>query len=152
MWIYNGKLKLILSESQGRLCKVSFAEPDVWSDEKQLEFSPLMAVVCRQLDEYFSGARKEFDIPLLLHGSPFQLKVWKALQAIPYGEVVTYKDIANSIGNPKAVRAVGMANHCNPIAVIVPCHRVVGVGGKLVGYAGGVDIKRYLLNLEDQNK
>ena len=139
MWIYNGKLKLILSESQGRLCKVSFAEPDVWGDEKQL-------------DEYFAGARKEFDIPLLLHGSPFQLKVWKALQAIPYGEVVTYKDIANSIGNPKAVRAVGMANHCNPIAVIVPCHRVVGVGGKLVGYAGGVDIKRYLLNLEDQNK
>lgn len=152
MWIYNGKLKLILSESQGRLCKVSFAEPDVWGDEKQLEFSPLMAVVCRQLDEYFAGARKEFDIPLLLHGSPFQLKVWKALQAIPYGEVATYKDIANSIGNPKAVRAVGMANHCNPIAVIVPCHRVVGVGGKLVGYAGGVDIKRYLLNLEDQNK
>ena len=154
MWIYDGKLKLILQEKNGKLSGVQFAHvteklPQITED---IKLTPLMAVVCRQLDEYFAGARKEFDIPLLLHGSPFQLKVWKALQAIPYGEVVTYKDIANSIGNPKAVRAVGMANHCNPIAVIVPCHRVVGVGGKLVGYAGGVDIKRYLLNLEDQNK
>lgn len=154
MWIYDGKLKLILQEKNGKLSGVQFAHvteklPQITED---IKLTPLLADAVRQLDEYFAGARKEFDIPLLLHGSPFQLKVWKALQAIPYGEVVTYKDIANSIGNPKAVRAVGMANHCNPIAVIVPCHRVVGVGGKLVGYAGGVDIKRYLLNLEDQNK
>ncbi len=154
MWIYDGKLKLILQEKNGKLSGVQFAHvteklPHI---TEGIKLTPLLADAARQLDEYFAGARKEFDIPLLLHGSPFQLKVWKALQAIPYGEVVTYKDIANSIGNPKAVRAVGMANHCNPIAVIVPCHRVVGVGGKLVGYAGGVDIKRYLLNLEDQNK
>ena len=108
--------------------------------------------MARQLDEYFAGNRKIFDIPLYLQGSPFQLKVWEALQAIPYGEVVTYKDIADSIGNPKAVRAVGMANHNNPIAIIVPCHRVIGVGGKLVGYAGGLDIKQYLLDLESKNK
>ena len=154
MWIYDGKLKLILQEKNGKLSGVQFAHvteklPQITED---IKLTPLLADAVRQLDEYFAGNRKIFDIPLYLEGSPFQLKVWEALQAIPYGEVVTYKDIADSIGNPKAVRAVGMANHHNPIAIIVPCHRVIGAGGKLVGYAGGLNIKQYLLDLESKNK
>lgn len=154
MWIYDGKLKLILQEKKGKLSGVQFAYvteklPQITED---IRLTPLLADAVRQLDEYFAGNRKIFDIPLYLEGSPFQLKVWEALQAIPYGEVVTYKDIADSIGNPKAVRAVGMANHHNPVAIIVPCHRVIGAGGKLVGYAGGLNIKQYLLDLESKNK
>jgi len=101
-----------------------------------------------QLMEYFAGTRKEFDLPLVPAGTPFQKRVWDALLKIPYGKTVSYSDIALAIGNPKAVRAVGMACNRNPIAIIVPCHRVVGKSGKLVGYAGGLEIKQRLLELE----
>ncbi len=105
----------------------------------------------RQLEAYFSGKLKSFDLKLAPEGTEFQKSVWRALCKIPYGETRTYKDIAESIGNPKAYRAVGLANNRNPISIIVPCHRVIGSNGKLTGYACGLDIKAFLLNLE-QNK
>ena len=101
-----------------------------------------------QLMEYLKGDRKTFDLPLSPQGTDFQKRVWKALCDIPYGEVRSYKQIAESIGNPKAVRAVGMANNRNPLLVVVPCHRVIGADGKLVGYAAGLDKKAFLLGLE----
>lgn len=104
-----------------------------------------------QLEEYLAGKRKEFDIPLAMEGTPFQQAVWNALLAIPYGETRSYGQIAETIGKPKACRAVGMANNKNKIAVFIPCHRVIGANGNLVGYAGGLDIKKRLLELEKMN-
>lgn len=103
-----------------------------------------------ELKEYFEGKRSTFSVPCVMEGTEFQKKVWKALQEIPYGETRSYQEIAVQIGNPKAYRAVGMANHRNPIAILVPCHRVVGSDGKLTGYAGGLDKKEKLLALEQQ--
>ena len=108
----------------------------------------LLADGKRQLLEYFQGARREFDLPLRACGTPFREKVWAALRAIPYGETVTYGELAVRVGNPKAVRAVGQANHHNPIPIILPCHRVVGAGGSLTGYGGGIELKKALLALE----
>lgn len=105
-----------------------------------------------QLEEYFRKERRTFCLPLKLKGTPFQIKVWQELVKIPYGETRTYKEIAMSIGNPKASRAVGMANHNNPLWIVVPCHRVIGSNGKLTGYAGGVDMKSRLLQLEKYHK
>lgn len=102
----------------------------------------------QELEEYFKGKRKEFDIPLNPKGTEFMKKVWKELQKIPYGKTTSYRKIAEKIGNPKASRAVGMANHNNPIPIIIPCHRVIGKNNKMVGYALGIDKKEYLLNLE----
>ncbi len=105
-----------------------------------------------ELLEYLDGKRKTFDVPFILKGTDFQKKVWSALCDIPYGETRSYKEIAIAINNPKASRAIGMANNKNPITVIVPCHRVIGASGKLVGYAGGLKMKEYLLNMEKENK
>ena len=105
----------------------------------------------KQLEEYFKGKRKTFDVPLNPKGPNFMKKVWTALQNIPYGEVKTYQQIAEEVENPKAARAVGMANHRNPIPIIIPCHRVIGSNGKLVGYALGMDIKKFLLDWEKEN-
>ena len=102
----------------------------------------------RQLEEYFGGRRKRFDLELDFAGTPFQCRVWRALLTIPYGETRTYAGIARQIGNPTAVRAVGAANGRNPISIVVPCHRVLGSTGKLTGFAGGLDAKAYLLALE----
>lgn len=102
----------------------------------------------KQLFEYFEKKRKNFNLSLLKVGTPFQILVWNTLEKIPYGETRSYKDIAIAIGNPKAVRAVGMANNQNKIAIFTPCHRVIGADGKLVGYGGGLHIKRFLLELE----
>lgn len=113
-----------------------------------MDESPLLLEAERQLREYFAGARREFDLPLAPKGTEFQRLVWNALRTIPYGECRSYGAIAAQLGRPKACRAVGMANHRNPIAVIVPCHRVVGADGSLTGYAGGLDKKRFLLTLE----
>ncbi|WP_251859654.1 methylated-DNA--[protein]-cysteine S-methyltransferase [Clostridium sp. Marseille-Q2269] len=104
-----------------------------------------------QLKEYFRGERKEFNLPLDPQGTEFQKKVWEELQKIPYGQTCSYKDIAVSIGNEKASRAVGMANNKNPIPIFIPCHRVIGANGNLVGYAGGLEIKEILLNTEKEN-
>ena len=108
----------------------------------------LTRLVFRQLDEYFAGTRKAFDFPYRLHGTPFQERVWAALREIPYGETRSYKDIAVMIGKPGGSRAVGMANNRNPVAIIVPCHRVIGHDGSLTGYAGGLDVKQWLLEHE----
>jgi methylated-DNA-[protein]-cysteine S-methyltransferase len=102
-----------------------------------------------QLDEYFAGRRTSFDLPLQPKGSPFELKVWDQLLQIPYGETRSYGDLARALGDPGAAQAVGAANGRNPIAIIVPCHRVIGADGNLVGYAGGLDRKRFLLELEE---
>jgi len=103
---------------------------------------------CSQLSAYFAKTRHEFDLPIDVKGTEFQTSVWKALQSIPYGQTVSYLDIAKHIGNPKAVRAVGLANGKNPIAIVVPCHRVIGSNKTLTGYAGGLARKQFLLNLE----
>ena len=110
--------------------------------------TPLTKEAFRQLSEYLLGERKSFDLPLNPRGTVFQQQVWKALCDIPYGETRSYKQIAEAIGNPKAVRAVGMANNRNPLLIVVPCHRVIGANGKLVGYAAGIEKKEFLLKLE----
>ena len=102
----------------------------------------------RQLSEYFAGKRDSFDIPIKTQGTDFQEKVWNVLKHIPYGETRSYKDIAIAIGKPKAMRAVGMANNRNPIMIVIPCHRVIGANGQLIGYGGGLDVKEKLLTLE----
>jgi methylated-DNA-[protein]-cysteine S-methyltransferase len=104
--------------------------------------------VRQQLDEYFDGTREVFDVPLDLQGSPFQVEVWTALTAIPYGQTTSYAAIAQAVGRPAAVRAVGAANGRNPISIIVPCHRVIGADGRLTGYGWGVDRKAWLLDHE----
>ncbi len=114
--------------------------------------TPLTKSVYSQFCEYLAGKRKVFDVPYTLHGTAFQKKVWQALCAIPYGETRSYKDIAVAVGNANACRAVGNANNKNPITAIVPCHRVIGASGKLVGYAGGLELKKFLLDMESSNK
>ena len=110
---------------------------------------PILLETKKQLSEYFEGQRKIFDLPLDFEGTEFQQKVWQALLTIPFGETRSYKDIAEQIGNVKAVRAVGAANGKNPISIIAPCHRVVGANGKLVGFAGGLENKDILLKIEN---
>ncbi|HEX4431848.1 MAG TPA: methylated-DNA--[protein]-cysteine S-methyltransferase [Frankiaceae bacterium] len=109
---------------------------------------PVLAAARRQFAEYFAGERTDFDLPLAARGTAFQHQVWDALRRIDYGSTRSYGQIADAIGAPGAARAVGAANHDNPLAIIVPCHRVVGANGSLVGYAGGLDQKRALLELE----
>lgn len=111
--------------------------------------SPVLAKAREQLDEYFSGRRKSFDLPLELAGSDFQVMVWKALQEIPYGKTSSYQALADRIGKPNAVRAVANANRANALSIIVPCHRIIGKNGALVGYAGGLRAKEKLLMLEN---
>jgi len=111
--------------------------------------TPLIKKAAKQFEEYFEGKRKSFILPLSLRGTDFQMKVWGALQNIPYGETTSYGKLAAIIGNPKASRAVGMANNRNPIPIIVPCHRVIGHDGSLTGYAGGLELKQELLELEE---
>ena len=124
-----------------------------FSDESSEENRNELVDECKkQLKEYFNGKRKSFDLNIkFVKGTEFQLKVWNALKEIPYGKKVTYKYIAEKINNPKAVRAVGGANNKNPISIIVPCHRVIGVNGKMVGYSEGIDKKEFLLRLEKEN-
>jgi len=108
------------------------------------------AEVIRQLQAYFRGELKEFDLPLAMEGTAFQLRVWNELRAIPYGETISYAQLAERIGNPQAVRAVGAANGSNPIPIIVPCHRVIGSDGSLTGFGGGLPTKKMLLELENR--
>ena len=121
-------------------------EPDWIFNEKPF------AAVRQQLEEYFAGERKDFDLPLHLSGTDFQVQVLQELQRIPYGETTSYGDIAKRIGRPKAMRAVGAANGRNPIPIIVPCHRVIGSSGDLTGFGGGLDTKEALLRLEAENR
>lgn len=125
----------------------------MWEEPKDFgSRTPLTDTVAAQLVEYFDGKRQMFDFPYRLNGTEFQKKVWNELCKIPYGETRTYKQIAQALGNPKACRAVGMANNRNPITIAVPCHRVIGANGKLVGYAGGLEMKKAILKMEAANK
>lgn len=142
--------KIGIEENGAAITKLYFSREDALLTAV-LNETELLKKAGTQLQEYFAGKRKSFDLPLAPEGTPFQPKVWKALLEIPYGETRSYGDIARNIGQEKASRAVGMANNKNPIAIIIPCHRVVGSNGKLVGYAGGLDIKEQLLNLEKQS-
>ena len=117
-------------------------------EEMAQKETPLLKETEKQLLEYLEGRRKTFTVPLNPKGTKFMKQVWTALQEIPYGEVRTYGQIAQTVGKPKAARAVGMANHINPIPIIIPCHRVIGSNGKLVGYALGMEMKEFLLKLE----
>ena len=119
--------------------------PEDWIENKEF-----FREAARQLEAYFSGELESFDLKLAPEGTDFQKSVWKALCEIPYGETRTYKEIAVSIGKPRAYRAVGLANNRNPIAIIIPCHRVIGTDGKLTGYASGLDVKEFLLKLEEK--
>lgn len=110
----------------------------------------VLAEAARQLAEYFDGGRTEFDLPLAMDGTAFQQRVWEALRDIPYGETISYGQLADRIGQPSASRAVGLANGRNPIGIIVPCHRVIGANGSLTGYGGGIERKRYLLAHEQR--
>lgn len=114
----------------------------------QARSNALIEQTTQQLQDYIAGTRKAFDIPVYWRGTPFQQQAWQALCDIPYGQTRSYAEQAQCIGKPKAVRAVGRANGLNPLAIIVPCHRVIATSGKLTGYAGGLDVKRYLLELE----
>lgn len=123
-------------------------EEKYYNDNYDIKETELISKAAAQLREYFDGKRKEFNIKLNPQGTEFQRKVWQALLQIPYGETRSYKDIAIAIGNKNACRAVGMANNKNPIMCIIPCHRVIGADGSLVGYGAGINIKEKLLNLE----
>ncbi|MCL1932587.1 MAG: methylated-DNA--[protein]-cysteine S-methyltransferase [Candidatus Azobacteroides sp.] len=117
-------------------------------DSRQTSSNPLIKETCVQLDEYFAGKRQTFDLPLSPQGTDFQQTVWKQLQEIPYGQTISYSQLAKAIRHPKACRAVGSANGKNPIAIIIPCHRVIASDGGLGGYAYGIDVKKRLLDLE----
>lgn len=142
--------RITIVESNNCIIGMYFVSEVDIEDVKVLE-TPLIKEAAKQLKEYFEGKRKEFELPLSPSGTEFQQSVWKALQTIPYGETWSYKQVAEKIGNPKASRAVGMANNKNPISIFIPCHRVIGSNGKLVGYGGGLAIKEYLLDLEKVN-
>ena len=142
---YDSPVGLLRLESDGdALCAVRLA-PARTEPERPC---PVLAETARQLGEYFAKQRRAFELPLRAAGTPFQQQVWAALRDIPYGQTRTYGQIAAAVGRPKACRAVGMANNRNPIMIIVPCHRVIGADGRMVGYAGGVWIKEALLRLE----
>ena len=137
--------KLIIGEENGAITRVTWTQ----LPKNYLQEETALILKCKkQLDEYFRGERKAFDLPLAPKGTEFQKKVWSALQEISYGEVRSYKDIAVAVDSPKGCQAVGGANGKNPIAIIIPCHRVIGKNGKLVGYAGGMENKKFLLELE----
>ena len=137
-------ISLYLVATETHLINIQFTQPQ----KALLQTTELLSMATIQLDEYFQGKRTTFSLPFKLTGTPFQLAVWKELQNIPYGHTTSYKEIAQKINKPKAYRAVGMANNKNPLPIIIPCHRVIGSNGKLIGYAGGLKLKNYLLELE----
>lgn len=145
---YDTKIgRLQIEENGEAITQIDFALKDIEEAAEGKE-TELLKETIKQLNEYFEGQRNIFDLPLAPEGTEFQKKVWKALSEIPFGETRSYGEIAKVIGNEKASRAVGMANNKNPIMIVIPCHRVIGANGKLVGYAGGLEVKEMLLNLE----
>jgi len=139
---------LLLVTSVAGIRRIAFDRGGPAPAGERNEGQPLLLEAARQLRAYFAGALREFQLPLDMEGTDFQKRVWRQLTTIPYGETRSYRQIATAIGSPNAVRAVGAANGANPIAIVVPCHRVIGAGGKLVGYGGGLPLKRRLLELE----
>jgi methylated-DNA-[protein]-cysteine S-methyltransferase len=148
-----GRLKFVASDkglvgilwAKDRLRRVRL------SDLTENNQHPLLVKTEEQLSEYFQGKRRHFNVPLDMRGTPFQKQVWEALLAIPFGETRSYGQLARQLGNPRAIRAVGAANGRNPVAIIAPCHRVIGSSGKLTGFAGGLEAKAHLLSLEGRD-
>ncbi len=152
--------EIMLAATEDGLCWLSFGDNGsalkkltCWSNKtlgvgELCEANNQLAEAKQQLLDYFAGNRREFELTLDIYGTDFQQSVWEALLTIPYGETRCYREIAEQVGSPKAVRAVGGANHQNPLSIIIPCHRVIGASGALVGYGGGLDYKRSLLELE----
>ncbi len=137
---------LRIEEAEGAIVGVNFV-----AEELRAPATPLLTEAARQLNAYFDGTLTAFELPIRLDGTAFRMRCWEALRTIPYGETISYGEQARRIGCPKAVRAVGGANHHNPISIIVPCHRVVGADGSLTGYGGGVDAKEWLLEHEKRH-
>ena len=144
--------ELIIRGNDHAVCRIDLASPDDDAVSQTCPGSPALTQAAKELGEYFAGKRKEFTFDLEPEGTAFQKDVWNELLKIPYGETATYGQIAMAVGNPKAARAVGMACNRNPIWIVVPCHRVVGANGALVGYALGTGMKRSLLELERENR
>ena len=162
-WHYNYPIGAVyIAENDGCIAGLYFSGDKKQKRQKNLfekelcgftlKESPLIKKASKQLDEFFSGKRKKFDLPLKFEGTDFQKQVWDALLTIPYGETRSYGQVAAQIGNPKACRAVGMANNRNPISIICPCHRVIGSDGSLVGYGGGLKNKKFLIDLEASDR
>jgi methylated-DNA-[protein]-cysteine S-methyltransferase len=143
-----GKLRLAGDGQQLRVLSFVNGKSSAPLDETWRRHEAPLRGAIEELRAYFAGELREFTMPLAPRGTPFQLRVWNELTRIPYGETISYRELAERIGNPKASRAVGLANGCNPIAIIVPCHRVIGANGKLTGYGGGLPIKERLLSFE----
>lgn len=153
IYYYNSTIgELTIIEECGKLVGITFGKVNAKDILAEIKETDIIKETIKQLTEYFEGKRKDFTIQLEPLGTEFQKNVWNALLKIPYGETRSYKEIAEGINSPKACRAVGMANNKNPIPIIIPCHRVIGSSNKLVGYAGGLDIKRKLLELENLRK
>lgn len=150
MYVYEtSEGKIAISEdSVGITALWLYEKKEINIDEYNLEETPLLKEANAQLQKYLKGELKAFDLPISLKGTDFQKKVWTELIKIPYGQTKSYKDIAESVGSPKAFRAVGMSNNKNKIPIIIPCHRVIGNNGKLVGYALGLDMKERLIHME----
>lgn len=144
--------KIWIVEEEGKIIEVFLEDEEHTTIVQELGECDVLKEAKKQLEEYFSGKRHQFSLPICLKGTEFQQRVWKALQTIPYGETRSYGEIAKIIGSPNASRAVGGANHRNPIMILVPCHRVIGAKGDLVGFGGGIEAKRYLLELEKEGK
>lgn len=145
-----GQLKITASKTA--ITAIEFCDKSSSNQQSPSISNTILEKAVIQIKEYLAGTRQIFDLPLDPQGTVFQKKVWQALQKIPYGNTVSYKKIAQAIDNPKASRAVGNANNKNPIPIIIPCHRVIGANGSLVGYAGGLHFKEFLLNHENKFK
>ncbi len=148
-----GPLTVVSDESAVTAIRFGDAVPNgaAFASPTDSGWPEVLQQAVRELTEFFAGTRRNFTVPLAPVGTPFQQQVWRALLTIPYGATCSYRDIACVVGRPTACRAVGMANHCNPIPIIIPCHRVVGADGRLTGYAGGLTIKSRLLQFEREN-
>lgn len=140
-------LTLRLVAGNTGLRAIVFGEPES-EDGEDSDAHPVLRAAIDQLSAYFAGSLREFSLPLEMAGTDFQMRVWRVLREIPYGETRSYRDLASALGKPTAVRAVGAANGANPLPIVVPCHRVIGANGSLVGYGGGLALKRRLLALE----
>lgn len=143
--------KIAICEEGCKLTELHFTRSASELRNVRIEETPVHKEAHRQLTEYLAGQRKVFELPLEPRGTEFQMKVWRVLAKIPFGETRTYGEVAAAVGNPKAARAVGMANNRNPLAIFIPCHRVIGANGALVGFGGGLPVKERLLKLEHEH-
>lgn len=148
-YVYKTQIgEVIIEQEDNAISKIVTTRNNTVDKQCDFKETELIKKAYTQLMEYFEGIRRKFDLPLVVHGTEFQKKVWEELMKIQYGKTCSYLDIAKAIHCPKGARAVGMANNKNNIIIVIPCHRVIGTNGKLVGYGEGLDVKKYLLELE----